>query len=336
MCVVCVLRSFSVTISGLIRSHGPVRSRCKGSGRPPRNASQSLLVGSQLSAASSPASHPHSQPLPSTLPTVPAPPQVYMESIQAVAVLKWIPKGARQQCLVKFCAIIDEVVTHNSLVAWERLLHFPSRCLHVPPRSSDGRSLATKVKAQIQEEVDPTPTKAKSRKKKKLVDQQQKEDDVLKTLGKKVASKLEDGDFKGGIRLACSDDRLAPFNPATLAALQEKHPVPHLNTAIPPTPNPIPIQVDPVSVVRAIRSFPSGSAGGSDCLRPQHLKDLLQTAGDEDSRFLQSLASFCALVMEGRVPAIVRPSFLVQSWWHWRRRQEGCARLLLAVHSSGW
>ena len=119
-----------------------------------------------------------------------------------------------------------------------------------------------------------------------------------------MASKLEDGDFKGAIRLACSDDRLAPFNSATLATLQEKHPVPHLDTAIPPTPNPILVQVDPVSVVRAIRSFPSGSAGGPDRLRPQHLKDLLQTAGDEDSRFLQSLASFCTLVMEGRVPLL--------------------------------
>ena len=91
--------------------------------------------------------------------------------------------------------------------------------------------------------------------------------------------------------------------------LQEKHPVPHPDTVIPPTPNPIPVQVDPVSVARAIISFPSGSAGGPDRLRPQHLKDFLQTAGDEDSQFLQSLASFCALVMEGRVPAIVRPFF---------------------------
>ena len=142
-----------------------------------------------------------------------------------------------------------------------------------------------------------------------MVNQRQTEDDVLKTLGKRVASKLEDGDFKGAIRLACSDDRLAPFNSTTLAALQEKHPVPHPDTVIPPTPNPIPVQVDPVSVARAIRSFPSGSAGGPDRLRPQHLKHLLPTAGDEDSTFLQSLASFCALVMEGRVPAIVRTFF---------------------------
>ena len=142
VCSVC-LSDFSVNISGLIRSHGPVHSRCQGSGRPPRNASQSPPAGSQLSAASSPASPPRGRPLSSTLPTAPATPQVYMESIQAVSVLKRIPKGARQQCLVKFCAIIDEVVTHNSLAAWERLLHFPPRCLHVPPHSSYGRSLAT-------------------------------------------------------------------------------------------------------------------------------------------------------------------------------------------------
>ena len=63
------------------------------------------------------------------------------------------------------------------------------------------------------------------------------------------------------------------------------------------------------SVARAIRSFPCGSAGGPDCLRPQHLKDILQSARDDDSPFLQTLASFCALVLEGRVPDVVRPFF---------------------------
>ena len=64
-----------------------------------------------------------------------------------------------------------------------------------------------------------------------------------------------------------------------------------------------------MAVVRAIRSFPNGSAGGPDLLRPQHLKDILQVAGGESSAFAQSLASFCALVMEGRVPDVVRPFF---------------------------
>lgn len=205
--------------------------------------------------------------------------------MNSVRVLKWIPKGARQQCLGKFCSIVDEVVAKNSVAAWERLLHFPTRCLHVPPRcSSDHRSLATRVKGQIQEEADPIPIPTRSRR--KATSHQQAEEDVLRSLGKKVASKLEEGDFKGAVRIACSEDKLAPFNSATFAALQEKHPPPHPASVTPPPPNPLPVQVEPLSVARAIRSFPSGLAGGPDCLRPQHLKDLMQTAGEEDSSFL--------------------------------------------------
>ncbi len=57
----------------------------------------------------------------------------------------------------KFCSIIDEVVATNSLPAWEHL-RFPTKCLQVPPCSSnDHKSLATRVKSQLQEEADPIP-----------------------------------------------------------------------------------------------------------------------------------------------------------------------------------
>ena len=59
--------------------------------------------------------------------------------------------------------------------------------------------------------------------------------DNLSSLAKRVAAKLEDGDFRGAVRLACSDDRLAPYNSATLSALRDKHPSPPSDSAIPPT-----------------------------------------------------------------------------------------------------
>ena len=54
-------------------------------------------------------------------------------------------------------------------------------------------------------------------------------------------------------------------------------------------------------IARAIKYFPNGSAGGPDRLRPQHLKDMLQSCHGEHS-ILSSLASFCSLVLGGRVP----------------------------------
>ena len=128
-------------------------------------------------------------------------------------------------------------------------------------------------------------------------------------LAKRVTSKLEDGDFRGAVGIACSEDCLATFNSDTLTALQAKHPTPHPDSIIPTPPQANPVHVEVQENANAIRSFTCGSAGGPDLLRPQHLKDMLSIAGDEDSVFLNSLASFCSTVLEGRVPEAVRPIF---------------------------
>ena len=69
-----------------------------------------------------------------------------------------------------------------------------------------------------------------------------------------------------------------------------------------------------MDVVQAIRSFPCGSAGGPDKLRPQHLKDLLQHAQhvrdeDPENPLLSALADFCNLVLRGDTPEEVRSFF---------------------------
>ena len=55
-------------------------------------------------------------------------------------------------------------------------------------------------------------------------------------LATKVSAKLEEGDFKGAVRLACSEDTFAEPSDATHAALREKHPAPPLDSSIPPPP----------------------------------------------------------------------------------------------------
>ena len=49
----------------------------------------------------------------------------------------------------------------------------------------------------------------------------------------RVSAKLEEGDFKGAVRLASSDDTLAYSNSHT-SSLTSKHPPLHLNSIIPP------------------------------------------------------------------------------------------------------
>jgi len=56
-----------------------------------------------------------------------------------------------------------------------------------------------------------------------------------------------------------------------------------------------------VRKAEAVLSFPAGSAGGPDGLRPQHIRDLLMCpeAGPE---FLSALTAFVNLVLAGRCP----------------------------------
>ena len=100
----------------------------------------------------------------------------------------------------------------------------------------------------------------------------------------------------------------------TYAALCAKHPPASPDSQVPSQLPDVSLPECVVSskeVCHAIRSFPCGSAGGPDKLRPQHLKDLLQHVGVDDleSPFLSALVAFCNLVLRGETPVEVRPFF---------------------------
>lgn len=127
-------------------------------------------------------------------------------------------------------------------------------------------------------------------------------------LSRRVSEKIEEGDIRGAIRLASTDETMAPFNPLTLAALQDKHP-----SRTPTSSNwlPKPISVDDVNsttsliadhadIVAAIRSFPNGSANGLDGLKPQYLKDLTNAyCGHVGEQLINCLTVFTNLTLSG-------------------------------------
>ena len=133
--------------------------------------------------------------------------------------------------------------------------------------------------------------------------------DPTEYLGSRVSEKLEEGNFKGAVCIACSEDSMANRSDATFAALKGKHPSLHLNSSIPPAPDlSVPLlSVSAEDVAQAIRSFPNGSAGGPDGLRPQHLKDMTTSSIAEPPSLLSALASFSNLVLEGKTPPAIRP-----------------------------
>ena len=59
----------------------------------------------------------------------------------------------------------------------------------------------------------------------------------------------------------------------------------------------------------AIRSFPN-AAGGLDGLRPQHLKEMTSSqCGLAGELLIDALTAFTNIVLDGQVPAAIRPFF---------------------------
>ena len=90
-------------------------------------------------------------------------------------------------------------------------------------------------------------------------------------------------------------------------------------------------EVSRMDVIQTIRSFPCGSAGGRDKLRPQFLKDLLQhvqqfqyaVEEDLESPLLSALTDFCNLMLRGDTPEEKRPSFFGASLVALRKKSGG-------------
>ena len=147
------------------------------------------------------------------------------------------------QCMGKMLLSVDnEQNTEDSCTkrpiysvpAWDRLLHFSAHCLRAPTRGGRRWNLARAINDQIRTESDPVPSPSPEnphgrRKHRKVRD-------PLESLAALVASKLEEGDFKGAVRLACSEDSVAGMNDSTLDALRRKHPPPHPDSQMPSPP----------------------------------------------------------------------------------------------------
>ena len=293
-CSVC-RRVMPLTRAGLVRVHGPVSNRCPGSRLPP--------APSGLSAPSAAPVIPphHHRPHHAALPSQNQEPEAscLFGLPHLVKTVERIPRASRDVAARKMAAILQDVISC-----------FATRCLRIPKRGGHCRSLATQLNQTISDEADPDLSASPSQRK-------PSNRDPLQSLAARVASKLEEDDFRGAIHLASSEDTIAELNNRTLTALKEKHPPPHPDSNIPTAPSEedsTPIKVSVEEVSRAIRSFPCGSAGGPDGLRPQHLKDMTSTSAKGGGPLLlEALTAFVNLVLEGKTPAPVHHFFFCAS-----------------------
>ena len=130
---------------------------------------------------------------------------------------------------------------------------------------------------------------------------------IIITISQAVAAKLEDGNVRAAIRLLVSAEAPAAPSEESFSRLREKHPPASGKAAQLPAPQRDNcLMVEESEVRRAVLSFPAGSAGGPDYLRPQHIRDLVmcQESGHD---FLTALTAFINLVLSGGFPSEVAP-----------------------------
>ena len=130
---------------------------------------------------------------------------------------------------------------------------------------------------------------------------------------KLISAKLDEGNVRAGIRLAASDDSVAPFDNNTYEKLQSKHP-PRAPYHAQQNVEDSLITFEPI-VAKPINSFPSGSSGGPTLLVPQLYKDLIaKSNGSVGNEFLQklTLTTVLNIVLEGKVPVDLSASLVIK------------------------
>ena len=93
-----------------------------------------------------------------------------------------------------------------------------------------------------------------------------------------ISTKLEEGNITAAVMILCPDDRPADFASSNLDRLSGKHPSEYAGAR--PSANPAEkpaLQVSEIAFLKAVRYYPDGSAGGPDGIRPQRLRELVQS-----------------------------------------------------------
>jgi len=233
-------------------------------------------------------------------------------SFQRGSILDRVPKAARHAAASALNSIIKSVCDTNSEDSWRKLFRFSSLCFRKPKRGGKKQpSLATVVKRQIDEFM-AYPLQPINNTNQPQTTKRNKSPQEKGILSKLVAKKLANNDIKGAIRILSSEDSILPFDNETLTRLKSKHPPPHPDSDLPRPPEADEIlgalQLTESQVLKAIQSFPGGSAGGSDLLLPQHLKDLTsKVSGEPGAQLTTTITRFSNKMLRGEIPEEITP-----------------------------
>ena len=187
----------------------------------------------------------------------------------------------------------------------------PSTLSQSPPKSPTGASLTSKIRNATRkylEETDtydlltdlvPTPSphneQTEVRKKGRKAD-----------FNRIVSKKLDDLDIRGALRILSSENGLADFNDESFVLLQGKHPAAPQDIDIPDAPEPTYASHSEAEVIQALASFPPGTSGAIDGIRPAHLRDLVgPKVGEAGAMFRRALTRLVNVIIRGETPIFI-------------------------------
>ena len=233
-----------------------------------------------------------------------------------VSTLQHVPKGARDAWASIFKDVLQDVYSAPAnLDGWKKFFML-AKCILFSPASGwryFWRDTLKSVRARIRkwregdilglwsEVLDEGESLGRRRKPKK-----ESSESLLTANARRARRAMENGQYKKATQ-ALTSSGLAQASQEVLVEMLAKHPQvdPPL---IPSDPIPSPVMINEAAVVKALRSFPSGTAPGPSGLRANHLKEaVLCPSPDRANGALQALSRVINLLCSGQAPSEVIP-----------------------------
>jgi Reverse transcriptase (RNA-dependent DNA polymerase) len=306
---------------GTVHLHGPRAKPCLGSRQPPLSgASQTLVPASDYRPAGTPGPTQQAEDEPGVVNGLDTTDPIRAEQTGTMnhpslarGLLRHIPRGARSVAGHLLTDIMESIL-RDPLEAegWRRLLTFGAGVLESPSRGGRRRNLTLQIKKRVAVFRDGWSDLAStlfSSSTSTIGGRGRPVLNVDRSRAAAVAAKLEDGNISAAARILCSDETPAPVDEETLEILRQKHPAPPPDRSAIPRPTPsTSFQTTEAEVRARIRSFPMGSSGGPDGLRPQHVAELINDQ-DAGPGLLRATTAFINLLLDGVCPSELRSIF---------------------------
>jgi len=342
ICSVCGTTRHLHDIDGLVHSHGSRIKPCTGSHKPPANDDRHIATTDSTS---------HTQPVDtqalggSSNTQIPINLKNTAHSYSCVnmqhpslnvGLIRHIPKGARPSTCKLLTNIINLVISDPmSLSNWQSLLTFGSIILEQPVRGGRRHNLTSTVKKRVVEFPGSWPARAAELFAGDTQTPPKRTGRVPnneRSVAAAVAAKLEDGNIRAASRILCSSEIPARLNEETLAELSSKHPAPPTDRPpIPPLPSEDPFQTTESDVRNLIRTFPAGSSGGPDGLRPQHILELVGCP-DAGPELVTAITALVNLLLAGTCPPEMRSVLFGGTLFALRKKSGGLRPIVIGYY----